>query len=238
MKPPVFLLNIVLCNTCNLLGDVLMTYTPKSWAVGDTTCNGWVTSVTQYDGDGRSTATYQATYLDSGDDTLHYSITDGVVTISNDVYNDATQSNDGTALQNGTTTYTGDGQTATTTDQYGGVTTNTYDASGQLVATLYPDGTQTRSIYDALGRVIWQSDRNTVAALDSGVNATETVYNSLGEVTATYQFSGVIISLSADPNAPSDSGLEISTLTNGGMQFSSAFTYYNAQGQTIETIAP
>jgi RHS repeat-associated protein len=224
-------------------GNTILDYTFKSvvGAAGAVSYY-WVGTTTEYDAANRAIATWQGVYdfggnYDGYGNPILDTNTDGS---GNIVVTDTPYSgfNGGATLPTSATTYTPDGQTLTTTDQYGGVTTNTYDAAGHLVQTLYPDGTAVRSIYDALGRVIWQTDRCTVATLNSGANATETVYNSLGQVVETYRMSGVIITLGADPNAGSDTSLKESTLTNAGTQTSVSSTVYNAAGQAVETDSP
>ena len=93
--------------------------------------------------------------------------------------------------------------------------------------------------------MIWQTDRYATNTLNSGhddntttANATETVYNSLGQVVATYRMSGVLITLGTDPNAGGDTSLEESTLANQGTQISVTSTVYNAAGQAVETVSP
>jgi autotransporter-associated beta strand protein/YD repeat-containing protein len=184
------------------MGNVLMTYTPKSWTTNSATAEtDFIASITQYDLDGRSIATFQATYLGA---TLDFNVqsltgTTGQVVVTNSIYDDAMQSAGGTALQTSSTTYTPDGQTSTSTDQYGGVTTNTYDASGHLIQTQYPDGTETISVYDALGRVILATDKFVPGQADP-IQATRTIYDSLGQTIATQRLSGVAITIATDPS--------------------------------------
>jgi uncharacterized delta-60 repeat protein len=232
-------------------GNVLLSYTYKAWSAADgTTVHGWVASGTDYDMAGRSTSTWQATYLDSNpnaDGSAHtmdlsvsgYTEPDGSsagstgsVSVNEPLYGMSA------AQVTGSTTYTPDGQTATTTDVYGRPTTNTYNASGQLVRTINADGTQTRSVYDSLGRVVWQTDVYVTTSADDNTTtalATHTVYNSLGQVVATYRVSGVLITIGADPMAGGAAGLEATTLANSGMVYSAAQTWYDDQGRTIET---
>ena len=115
-------------------------------------------------------------------------------------------------------------------------------AAGNLVRTLYPDGTEVRSVYNALGQMIWQTDRYATNTLANGTddntttaNATETIFNSLGQVVGTERFSGVLITLGTELNQGTGSGLEESTLTNPGTELSSTATVYNAAGQAVES---
>ena len=116
---------------------VLLSYTPKTWndANGDT-LTGYVATITTYNLDGQSTDTYSATYLQGTGDSLNFTNgtltgTTGTVTITNAIYNDATQSSGGTLLHTSHTDYTGSGQVSDSSDQYGDETTYTYDLDGQ-----------------------------------------------------------------------------------------------------------
>ena len=125
-------------------GNVLLSYISKN--IGTSAAPDWVwtASFTTYDQDGQSLSTSQATYINpanvDGPMTVNVtwstnaaiSPTTGTATVSYTLYASVP------TLPSSQASYTPDGQTATTTDQYGGVTVNTYNASGQLVRTLYP----------------------------------------------------------------------------------------------------
>ncbi len=234
-------------------GNILLSYTPTN--VGTAASPNWVwnAAFTTYNMDGQPLSTSQAIYTDpaspgSSTDVMDISVTWATsptsATTGSVVVNE-TLNAPVAPLPSSQTSYTPAGQTLTTTDQYGGEMTNTYDASGNLVRTLYPDGTEVRSVYNALGQVIWQTDRYATTTLSGGIddntttaNATETIYNSLGQVAGTERFNGVLITLGADPNADGAPSLEESTLanpTNPGTPISSTATVYNGAGQPVET---
>ncbi len=231
---------------------------------------GWVANANIYDIDGRSVKAWQATYVDgSTSNPLPLSVTvisaqsaDGSQPATDDqITVNATAS---TSTPPTLTTYTPDGQTLTTTDQYGGVTTKTYDASGHLIETQYPDGTETISVYDTLGRVILATDKF-VPGQSAPILATRTVYDSLGQTIATQRVSGVSITVSPDPSY--GSLFAITAVTGAGLinsnqtdpaegtwsldlsgnwavnaatpaYYSQSQTVYDAQGQAVETDSP
>ncbi len=227
-------------------GNTLLSYTPQN--VGTAASPDWVWNATSntYNMNGQELSTSQATYTDpaspgSSTDQMNITVTWNTAASSNTtggVVVNETLNAPVAPIPSSQSSYAPTGQTQTTTDQYGGVTTDTYDAAGNLVDTLYPDGTEVRSVFNALGQVVWQTDRNTTAALNSGANATETLYNSLGQIAGTERFTGVLITLGTDPNADGAPGLEESILVNPtdpGTPISSTATVYNSAGQPVES---
>jgi YD repeat-containing protein len=228
------------------MGNQVLSYTPRVWtpAGGTTAEHGWDVTVTQYDLAGRVTNTYQGTYLGTGTPAYSITATNSSPGVFNDttnlLYDDATQSAyaSGTPLlQESQTVYNAAGQVASTTDQYGGVTQNFYDADGNLVETLYPDGTATRTAYDSLNRPVLTMDKfylgtNATGSAPTGIDGTETFYNSLGQVESTERVSGAQINIAAN-NSPVQ--FYNVTVASDGTPFSSTSTTYNADGTVAST---
>jgi RHS repeat-associated protein len=248
------------------LGDQVLSYTPKTWNTSSgSQVKGWSVTINQYNLDGQETETWQNAYVDSSTGSeiapLNYSFTPatsgttGTVTISEPLYVDSTQTSSTSAQpqSTSTTTYNSSGQVTSTTDQYGAATTSIYDINGNVVDTLYPDGTEVRTVYNSLGQVILQTNRyktNTTISSSGAITfdnttpapvATVTLYNSLGQAYSTQEYSNVLITITADPNAPTSSGIEIATLQGAALTpqstnfISMTQTWYDDQGRTIET---
>jgi YD repeat-containing protein len=251
--------------------NTILTEPYKGWstAAGGTVYV-WVVNANSYDIDGRSVKAWQATYIDGSTSNPHPL---SVTVISAQSANGTQPATPDQITVNATaststpptlTSYTPDGQTLTTTDQYNGVTTNIYDASGHLIETQYPDGTDTISVYDTLGRVILATDKF-VPGQSAPILATRTVYDSLGQTIATQRVSGVSITVSPDPSY--GSLFAITAVTGAGLinsnqtdpaegtwsldlsgnwavnaatpaYYSQSQTVYDAQGQAVETDSP
>ena len=229
-------------------GDVVLTWTPKTWKTSaGTSVGGWTTSATAYDLGGRVTDTYTGTYLGTGAPVFTVSVatatSSGNVTITSPLYDDVTQSQaaaNAVPLHTSHTDYTADGQVADSYDQYQQETINTYDAGGHLIRVQYPDGTETRSVYDSLGRVIWQTDRfkPVNADLDSTANVsgvTHTLYDSAGNAYRTERYAGVAITLTPDTNAGVGGVLMAVAPSPATAALSFTQTWYDDQDRPIET---
>jgi YD repeat-containing protein len=219
----------------NALGDTTLDYTYKTWtgAAGQT-LSAWVGTTSQYDAMGRLTETVQQEYADTGKlDAAGYPVLDTQAAVTN-------------VVVTGTTAYTADGQTDTTTDQYGNVTRYTYDAKGNQIRVLYPDGTEVRTTYDTLGRVVWQTDRykttttyNTATGTYTDDNATtalatETLYDSMGRTVGTVRASGMLISMGTA--LAGTVSLPTTTAPSTVTTVSTTATVYNDAGQAVESV--
>ena len=271
-------------------GNLVLDYVLKTITeTNGTLVQVWDGTTTTYDQNvtGRVTATQQAVYLADnpyyssigmgitnemiGGAVLRMFTTDngnGIPEVSESPY---AGFNNGSALSTSQTEYNEDGSTASTTDQYGGITSYEYDVDGHVLATFYPDNTETISVYDASGRAILTTDKFVVGQT-ANILATRTVYNDLGQVIASQRVSGVQITISTDPqnplafavtsvsvslgstvltdclisSNPGDPALgswstnttgEWATNATSPAYFSQTLTYYNAQGQTAETVS-
>jgi len=180
----------------------------------------WVGTTTTFDADGRPTGTVNAVYLDDGSGVLPTAPILGGGPSAAYQY-----------VQASTTAYNVAGQVSITTDQYGRQTQNFYDVNNNVVKTINANGTVVLSVYDLMNRVIWQTDPFDPNGPATSVLATHTIYNSLGQVSATERWTGVDIQISGtDP-------VYTSTLVPNDQSslISSSSTIYNAQGQVAET---
>lgn len=214
----------------------------------------WVVSRSVFDDADRVIQSWQGVYTDTGTaGDLAWTVASTTETVngfllhSGDVKITETRYSDERKL--GATSYNALGKVATTTDQYGGVTTNYYDIRGQLVRTLYADGTGTRSVYDVMGRAILVTDRFKSGQSDP-INATRTVYDALGRVSETQRVSDVTVTITQDGSTEiynvtdvSGAGLVAGSGT-GIWELSSGFsgylsrnqTYYDDAGGVVETV--
>ena len=228
-------------------GHTLLQYVYKTWTTdtGDA-ASGWVGTTSVYDGAGRLTDTYTATYLDNSSDagqTDHVLpvINGGPAGIQVDTSGDAAADTfyEGQApLRTQHVDYNTLGQKANTVDQYGGQTTYTYDVNGNVIQTVNPDGTQALTVYDALNRAVWQTSTYlpgagaSTTAADPG-QTTHTVYNSLGQVVETDQYTGTLITIGSQQVGSTT--MPQAVLTTAGTLVASTQTFYDAQGNAIET---
>ena len=229
---------VTTCYLYDSMGNVVMTYVPKTWTSSNGTgFSGWTAAITQYDNEGRPTDTWQATYVDSGSG-LHVTISTtlpAVVTVTNSIYDDATQSATGTgALPTSQTQYDASGKVAATTDVYGGITYYRHDDRGLLIKTRYADSTKTCSVYDALGRVILSTDR---FVQGQTTRATRTIYDSLGRVVETQRVSGVTVTVA---RVGTSEVWEVTDVTGAGLsstggvwRLDSTFSGYLSRTRTI-----
>jgi hypothetical protein len=191
----------------------------------------WVGTTTAYDLGGRPRGTVNAVYTDDGSGTLPVAAAvasgtgiDGVPPIMTVIVNATAEQ----SLQTSGTAYNAAGQAATTADQYGRQTTSLFDINNNVVKTTNANGTVVLSIFDSMQRVIWQTDPFDPAS-STPVLATHSIYNSLGQVSATERYSGTDISITgSDP-------VYASTLVSAGTKISGTSTIYNAQGQVAES---
>jgi uncharacterized delta-60 repeat protein len=178
----------------------------------------WIGTTNIYDDQGRLTDTYQATYHDVaiGGPTLN---TLGAG--NNSVVVDTTLNTVYSApIRTSHTDYNDLGEVVDSIDQLGGETSYLYDANGRTIQTFNPDGTTIVTIYDDKGRAVWTTSPF-VATGDSGsVVTANTIYNDLGQVTETDQYTGTSVTISG---------------ASGGMTVSQATQIYNSKGQLVET---
>jgi YD repeat-containing protein len=183
----------------------------------------WVGTTTTYDADGRPLTTTNNTYTAAANPDNTYSLPTAAI------LGGATPQQ---SLQTSGTDYTPAGQTDTTTDQYGKQTKNLYDVNNNVVQTSTGNGvvifTVVRSIYDSMQRVIWRTDPFDPNS-SAPVLATHTIYNSLGQVSATERYSGTDIQVSTS------GAISTSTLESAGTKIFGTSTIYNAQGQVAES---
>jgi YD repeat-containing protein len=211
------------------LGNQVLAY--KVWINPDTNQSSrWVGTTTTFDADGRPLTTINNTYIAVKNSDGSYSLPVTLDSGGNPVVNATLYFLNGVpdTVPSGGTTYNAAGQAAVTTDQYGRPTTNLYDISNNVVQTTKANGTVVRSIYDSMQRVIWQTDPFDPSS-SAPVLATHTIYNSLGQVSATERYLGTDISITgSDP-------IYSSTLVSAGTKISGNSTIYNSQGQVAET---
>jgi YD repeat-containing protein len=231
-------------------GRKLHEYAYKKWTDPDgNTVYGWVGTTNAYDNRGRLTNSYQGSYCadssscsnqgelnGSSDHVLNLKLDDhGIVVVDETPYpytpTVRTVHND----------YDAAGRVISTIDQFGGVTSHTYDNAGNKIRTVNPDGTETRSVYDALGRGIWKTDvfKPVNSNLSSSANIavlTHTVYNQLGQVTATERYKDGWIKIAA--NRTGSISVPQSELGGSGTLLGGTSQWFNPAGQMIETKDP
>ena len=223
------------------MGHVLLKYVYKVWS--DSYGNpvyGWVGTTNVYNSTGLLTDTYQATYLDKSRNLDGYGhhilqvVSGGPAGIQVD---EVTYSSPIRTVHNDYDTLN---QKTDSIDQFGGTTSYTYDANGNLIRTVYPNGTETRSVYDALNRVVWTTTQPFMPASGDPSNATSTailthtIYNQLGQVIETDQWQGGAITISS---THAGSSLVWLSQEVGGTRLSYTQTFYDPQGNAIETIS-
>jgi YD repeat-containing protein len=235
-------------------GNQTLDYTWKTWTNPDgSQTSGWVGTTTTFNVQGQVVSTSQGVYVPTSSYTSQAFPT--IVSTGNVVINSSDAApfssfNGGLPLTTSQTSYNAAGQVQTTTDSYNGPTLNVYDANGNVIETIYSDGTEVRSVYDSMNRLIWQTDRYSSSTYNAATQtysvpdntttamATETIYNTLGQVIETIRASGVLISINDSNGGPINQVTFTSSSAPASYnQISESQTFYNAEGEAAETVS-
>ena len=156
----------------------------------------------------------------------------------------------GTVVTTTTGTYDDQGSEINSTDQFGHETLTTYDQFGRVVDTRTQSVDQngdavwlvTQTVYNSQGEVVLATDQYQLGSSEP-IDATETIYDSLGDAVQTIRLQGVQVALvnaqtgqPVDPLNPGNAPIE-SEVTNWGAELSSTATTYNKLGQVTESVA-
>ncbi len=178
-----------------------------------------------------------------GDETDTQSVTGMVITLTGSGSQiSSVLTSPGTVVTTSTAQYDDLGRETSSTDQYGHQTLTTYDTVGRVVDSRTQSVDQngqtvwlvTQTVYNAQGQVELTTDQFQEGS-SQPIDATETIYDSLGRAVQSIRLQGVVVSLinpntvqPVDPTTDPGNIPVVSEVTNWGSELYSTKTVYNA----------
>jgi len=249
-------------NTYDAAGNLIETRQQSEDSSGNTE---FLDTLSVYDADGRiiaqtdpfvegSTALVTGTlttYDALGDVTQTQAVTGIEITVTGSGANlETVLTSPGTVVTTTTTQYDDQGNEISSVNQYGLESMTVYDNDGRTVDSLQQSVDQngnvvwlaSQTVYNARGQIELMTDPYQVGS-SSPIDATETIYDSLGRAVQTIELQGVEVGLfnattgqPVDPLNPGNAPI-VSEVTNWGTQLYSTQTVYNSLGEITESVA-
>ena len=192
------------------------------------------------------------TYDALGDVTETQAVTGIQITVTGSGSNAETVlTSPGTVVTTSTTQYDNQGDEISSTDQFGHQTLTINDHDGRVVDSRTQSVDQNGNVVWLVTQTVYNSARPGRAPTDQyqvgssqPIDATETLYDSLGNAVQTIRLQGVSVSLinpntgqTVDPTTDPGNVPVVSQVTNWGTKLSSTQTVYNSLGQVTESVA-